>query len=156
MSESKMVTRGVAIALGIVSIVLTAVLGVVIAYYEMTINDRDQIINLTKSIIWVDNQTISQQQDTWTNWTFRADYAGYVSVQVYNSTILNPSAKVVYNYNGINYDQQEQGMTMAFPVMPSNIEISVGNGPHVTIYDPKTKLPVVPIVNETVTIAYHY
>lgn len=149
-------TRGVAIALGIVCIVLIVVLGVVIVYYEMKINDKDQIINLTKSIVWVNNQTISQPQDTWTNWTFRANYAGYVSVQVYNSTTLNPSAKVVYNYNGINYDQQEQGITMAFPIMPSNIEISVGNGPHVTIYDPKTRLPIVPIVNETVTITYHY
>jgi hypothetical protein len=152
----KMISRNVAIALGIICIILSAGLGAVMVYYTMIINDRDQIVNLTKSTVWVDNQTISQLQDSWTNWTFRADYAGYVSFQVYNSTGLNPSAEVVYSYLGINYDQQEFGMTEVFPVMPSNVEIRVGNGPHVTIYDAKTGLPIVLTVNQTITITYHY
>jgi hypothetical protein len=152
----KMVRRSVAIALGIVCIVLIAGLGGAMVYYTMTINDKNQIVNLTKSTVWVDNQNISQPQDSWTNWTFKAEYAGYVSVQVYYSTILNPSAEVVYSYQGINYDQQKEGTTEAFPIMPSNIEIRVGNGPHVTLYDAKTGLRIILTVNETVTITYYY
>jgi hypothetical protein len=151
----KMVRRSVAVALGIICVILIAGLGLVISYNTMAINDRDEIVKLTKSTVWVDNQTVIQPQDSWTNWTFKADYAGYISVQVYNSTVF-PSAKVVYSYQGINYDEQKEGATEAFPVMPSNIEIRVGNAPHITFYDAKTGLPIVLTVNETVTITYYY
>ena len=105
MSEKKMVSRNVAVALGIICIVLAACLagtGVLmnakITNLQNQVNDLNNTLSLAKSTVWVNNQTISQPQDSWSNWTFRADYAGYVLVQVYNSTILNPLAEVVYNY----------------------------------------------------------
>jgi predicted PurR-regulated permease PerM len=181
MSETKpkkMVRRSVAIALGIICIVLVAGLGVVLfmgysptfgssvtslqsqlndlnATYnkylsthghndsdynslstqntnlQNQVNDLNNTLNLAKSTVAVNNQTISQPQDSWFNWTFKAQYAGYLLVQVYNSTILNPLAELVYSYHGINYDQQTEVGTIegaAFPIMPSYIEVRVGNG----------------------------
>jgi len=156
MSEKKMVSRNVAFALETICIVLVASLGAAMVYYTMEINYRDQIVNLTKFNVWVNNQTISQPQDSWTNWTFKADYAGYISVQVYNSTIINPSSEVIYRYQGVNYDQQKEGTTEAFPVMPSNIEISVGNGPHIMFLNATTGDLTPAAVNETVEITYYY
>jgi hypothetical protein len=166
MSERKVASRRMFIALEIVCIILLACLVGATSLYSLQINDKDNtitslqsqmnnltnIVSLANSTVWVNNQTISQPQDSWSNWTFKADYAGYVSVQVYDSTILNPSAEVVYSYQGINYDQQKEGTTEAFPVMPTSIEIRVGNGPHVTIYPANG----VPPVTETVTITYYY
>jgi hypothetical protein len=164
MNDRKVARRRVFIGLEIACIILIACLvGAAFALYSLQIKDKDNTIanltdtvNLTKSMIWVDNQTISQPEDSWTNWTIKADYAGYISVQVYNSTILNPATEVVYSYKGINYDQQEEGLTEAFPVMPSNIKISVGNGPHITFHNATTGFPIVLTVNETVTITYYY
>lgn len=173
MSETKVVGRRVSIALEKICIILLACLVGAISLHQSQITDKDNTItnlqnqvndlnntlNLAKSTVWVNNQTITQPQDSWSNWTFNADYAGYVLVQVYNSTITNPLAEVVYSYHGISYDQQTKVGTIegaAFPIMPSDIEIRVGNGPHVTIYDVETGLPVVLIVNETVSITYYY
>ena len=47
----KMVTRNVAIAIGIVCVVLGASLGSAIVYYIMTITEGNQIVNLTKSTV---------------------------------------------------------------------------------------------------------
>jgi len=151
-----MVSRNVVIALGIICILLIAGLGSAMVYYTIKINDRDQIISLTKSTVWVDNQTISQPQDSWTNWGFIADYAGFISVQVYNSTVLNPSAEVAYSYQGANYTQKLEGTTEVFPVMPSPLEISVGNVPHITMLNATAGGPTSVAVNETVTITYYY
>lgn len=166
MSEKKVVSRRMFIAFEIVCIILLACLVGATSLYSLQISDKDNTItslqsqvndlnntlNLSKSTVWVNNQTISPPQDSWWNWTFRADYAGYVSVQVYNSTITNPLAEVVYSYHGINYDNQTYVGTSegaAFPIMPTNIEIRIGNGPHVV-------LPIPMTVNETVTITYYY
>jgi hypothetical protein len=164
MNEKKVVRRRVLIGLEIVCIVLIACLvGAGFALYSLQMRDKDNTItnltntvNLAKSSVWVYNQTISQSEDSWTNWTIRANYAGYISVHFYRSNIFNPSAKVVYSYHGINYNQTLEGTTEVFPVMPTNIEISVGNGPHATFYPiGNWTLPIV-IVNETVTITYYY
>jgi hypothetical protein len=152
----KMVTRNVAIAIGIICIVLGAGLGSAMVYYTIKINDRDQIVNLTKSTLWVNNQTITQPEGSTTNWTFKADYAGYISVQVNNSTVP-PLTEVVYNYQGVNYDQSVEGTTEAFPVMPSNIEIKVGNAPiDVGIINLTNGLPILFAENFTVSITYYY
>jgi hypothetical protein len=173
----KMVSRSVAIALGIVCILLIAGLGGAMAYYVSThghtdsdydsLNSQntnlDNIVKLANSTVWVNNQTISQPQDSWYNWTFTADYAGYASVQVHNSTILNPLAEAVYSYHGVNYDQQMgvgtiEGSAIVFsayfPIMPSTIVIRVGNGPHVPMFNASG--PTLIIVTETVTITYYY
>jgi len=156
MSEKKMISRNVAIALGIICMVLIAGVASATAYYAMTINDRDQIISLTKSTVWVSNKTITQSEGDTTNWFFNADYAGYVSVQVYNSTVP-PQTEVVYNYQGVNYDQTLDGTTVAFPVMPSNVEIEVGNAPiDIVIYNITTGLQILFAEKFTVTIIYNY
>jgi hypothetical protein len=145
----KVVTRNVAVALGIICIVLVAALGSIIAYYTITINDRDQIVNLTKSAVWVDNRTILNQPVlSPINWTFRADYAGYISVQVYNST-GEASATVIYSYQGINYNQYLLGPTEVFPAMPSSIEIIVANAPGGMVTGRELE-------NYTITITYYY
>jgi hypothetical protein len=146
----KMVSRNVAAALGIICIVLVAGLGSAIVYYTMTINDRDQIVNLTRSKVWVNNQTISQPELSTTNWTFKADYAGYISVQVYNSTAI-PAADVIYSYQGLYYNQILEGPTEVFPVMPTTIEIRVANGNGLNIPDAEIILE-----NYTITITYYY
>jgi hypothetical protein len=163
MSEKKVVSRRLFIGFEIACIILVACLVGATSLYrwqitslQSQVNDLNNTLNLRKPTVWVNNQIISQPQDSWFNWTFRADYAGYVSVQVYNSTILNPSAEVVYSYHGINYDQQKEGATEVFPAMPSNIEIRVGNGQQMVPFDAKTGLPIVLTVNETVTITYYY
>jgi hypothetical protein len=147
----KVITRNVAVALGIICIVLVAGLGSAIVYYTMTINGRDQIVNLTKSTVWVDNQTIfNEPVGQTTDWAFNADYAGYISVQVYNST-AEPSANVIYSYQGINYNQILSGTTEVFPVMPTSIEIHVGNGPSDNLFVPGGL-----VENYTITITYYY
>jgi len=172
MSEKKVVSRRVFIALEIACIILLACLVGATSLYQSQINDKDNTItnlqnqvndlnntlNLAKSTVWVNNQTISQPQNSWSNWTFRADYAGYVSVQVHNSTILNPLADVVYSYHDINYDQQTKVGTIegvAFPIMPSSIEIRVGNSPSIVIYN-ASGVPILVTVTETVAITYYY
>lgn len=142
----KMVSRKVAVALGIVCIVLVAGLGSAIMYYTITINDRDQIINLTKFTDWLNISEPILSTST-PNWTFTADYAGYISVQVYNS-IGEVSANVVYSYQGINYDQQLEGTTEVFPVMPSNIEITVSDN-YYNLYVPSPAY-------YTIIILYYY
>jgi len=110
----KMVRRSVAVALGIVCILLIAL----IAYFTVTgisaqnsynnlqnqnkqlqnqVNNLTGILNLIKSTVWVDNQTITEiPQDSTTNWTCKADYLGYISVQVYSGTTV-PAAEVAYS-----------------------------------------------------------
>jgi len=168
MSEKKVVSRRLFIGFEIVCIILAACLVGATSLYRWQIDDKDNtiaslqsqmnnltnIVSLANSTVWVKNQIISQLQDSWHNWTFTADYAGYVSVQVYNSTILNPLAEVAYSYQGIHYDQQTEGTTETFPVMPSSIEISVGNGPHAPFFNASG--PTLITVTETVTITYYY
>jgi hypothetical protein len=83
------------------------------------------------------------------NWTFRADYVGYISVQVYDST-GEASANVVYSYQGNDYNQILTGPTEVFPVMPSNVEIIVYNGPGALMATGRE------LENYTITITYYY
>jgi len=206
MSEKKVVGRTVAIALGIICILLIAGLGGAMAYYTMIINDKNttydsyvsnhthtnseydnyvgnhshtdseynsyvnthhhtdseydslqnqandlnRIINLEKSTVWVDDQTISQPASSYTYWksAFSASYAGYVSVYVQTSTTDKTYVRVIYSAYSVNFDQQigvGTGGTVVFPLLPcSSIEIRVGN----------TNL--INGATETVTITYYY
>ena len=113
-------------------------------------NDLNHIINLEKSTVWVDDQTISQPASSYTHWTptFSASYAGYVSVWVQTSTTTNTYVRVIYTAYGVNFDQQigvGTGGTVVFPLLPClSIEIRVGNS---NLFSGAT---------ETVTITYHY
>jgi hypothetical protein len=188
----KMVSRSVAIALGIVCVLLIAGLGGTIAYYTMTINNKDSTyndyvsshshtdfdynslstqntnlqnqntnlqnqvndltstLNLGKSTVWVNDETVSQGADTYTYWTFSANYAGYVGITLSSSTSSSTHANVVYSAlgNRVSFDHDTPigpGGTAYFPVLPSsNITCEVGNG------------NLIGGATETVTIIYYY
>jgi len=140
MSEKKVVGRNVAIALGIICVILAVGLVVAIANYN-------SIINLKKSTVWIDRQTVSQPAGSYTYWRFYAPYAGYVSVRVHSSTTDNTYVRVIWSSHGVNYDHSiTVGVsgTAVFPVLPGSIEIRVGN---LNLFSGAT---------ETVTITYHY
>jgi chaperonin cofactor prefoldin len=119
-----------------------------IASLQSQISNLTDIVNLAKSTIWVDSQTISQPASSYTYWTVSASYAGYVSVWVQTSTTTNTYVRVIYTAYGVNYDNQigvGASGTAVFPLLPcSSIEIRVGN----------TNL--ISGATETVTITYHY
>jgi hypothetical protein len=96
------------------------------------INEFNAIGNLTVSTVWVNNQTVSQQAGSYTTWSESADYAGYVSIQVFSSTAANTYSNVTYSSHGVNYNTQINvgaNGTAFFPVLPSsNIIVAVGNG----------------------------
>jgi len=211
MSEKKMVRRSVAIALGIICIILVTALGAVtyMGYSPTTTNsvtslqnqinqlqdtynnyvashhhidseydslqstynsyvsthrhsdseydalqnqvsDLTNTLNLGKSTVWVNDQTISQPASSYTYWTpaFSASYAGYVSVWVQSSSVAGTHVKAIYSSHGVSFNQEivvNAGDTAVFPILPSSdIQIEVGNG------------NLINGATETVTITYHY
>jgi cell division protein FtsL len=180
--EKKVVSRNVAIALGIIVIILAVGLVGAIANYTSIISGKDNTIatqnseiadknstitslnsqisslsdtvNLAKSTIWVNALNISQSAGSYTNWTFSANYSGYVSVYVRSSTTSNTYVEVIWSYAIpycyclILYDNKipvgTSGGVYFFPVLPAGIEIIVGN---TNLSNGAT---------ETVTITYYY
>ena len=189
MSETKpkkMVSRSVAIALGIACIMLIAGLGVTIGYYTMAINDKEQTItslnntvSLEKYAVWVDNQTISQTAGNYTSWTFIASVAGYVSVWVLSSTTNSTYVRVIYNAfvpvvdleNGVyhyqtaayyyQYDNQvnvpSQMTSNIFYFLPSQMTFSPLSAIRPTNVEIRVgNTNLVGNATETVTITYYY
>ena len=115
---------------------------------ENQVDNLNDIVNLAKSVTWVDDETISQPASSYTYWTTSASYAGYVSVWVHTSTTTNTYVRVIYSSHGVNYDHQigvGTGGTAVFPILPaSGIQIRVGNS---NLFTGAT---------ETVTITYYY
>jgi hypothetical protein len=165
MSEKKVVGRNVAIALGIICIVLAVSLVGVIADYTLIIggkdntiaslnsqvNDLTDIVNLAKSTIWVNAQTVSQGASSYTVWTFSINYSGYVSVLLLDfapTRTDNAGIEVIYSSHGVDYYNHLTigvGATGVFPVLPtSNLKVKVGNGYWLNG------------ASETVTITYYY
>jgi hypothetical protein len=166
-NEKKMVSRNVGIALGIISIVLAAGLVGAIANYTSIVNwkdgtisslnsqvsDLNNVLYLGNSTVWVDHQMVSQSSSNYTSWNFHALYAGIIVVH-YTSSTLNTYVQVIYYYQmplhpdySINYNQQigeGYGGVATFPIVPSNIEIRVGN------------TNTVDNATETVTVTYYY
>jgi len=147
MKPMKMVRRSVALALGIICIVLIAGLGSAMVYYTITVNDLTDIANLNKSTLWVNDTTVTQPASNYTSWFFVPKYAGYVSVHVL-STTSNTYVRLIYPSYGLNYDSQISVSTYEvsdFPVLPTPyLEIRVGNTNSVGN------------ATETVTITYYY
>lgn len=189
--ERKVVGRTVAIALGIICIVLVVGLVGAIADYTLAINDKNDTIsslnsqiadkdsqisdlnsqvsnlqnvtsylakipNLEESTIWVNNQTISQHAGDFTSWGFTANYAGYISVSIKNSSSPTTYIRVMYSSHGVDYDSNPActsigtNGTRVSPVLPaSSITILIGS-----------KIPPGGTGNSTVTttlsITYHY
>ena len=143
MSEKKMVSRNVAIALGIICITQVAglaALSVAISGKANAINslnsqvsDLNSALNLGNVTDWVENQIVSQPSGSYSSWTFSAHYPGYVSVWVFSDT-NNTYVRVIYTcayVPTLHYDKQINvgtSDTVEFPVLPSfSIEIRVGN-----------------------------
>lgn len=155
MSEKKVVSRTVAIMLGIVCIILVVGLIAVVANYASIINQKDttianlnDIVNIAKSTPWINSQTVSQPAVSYTSWSFSANYTGYVSVNILSSSTINTYAEVIYSSHSVNYDNRivvGSSGTAIFPILPSSkIEIRVGN----------TNLTTG--ATETVVITYYY
>jgi hypothetical protein len=149
MSEKKMVRRNVAVALGIICVILIAALGVAMSeafYSSSRVADLTNTLNLGKTEVWVMEKNYYQLPSNYTDWTFSINVSGYVLVSlvtlgnVYVRVIYNASVPVgivdgtlfdygtFYNYQ---YDSQitvSGRGTAVFPVLPSsNIEIRIGN-----------------------------
>jgi len=145
MSEKKVVDRKVAIALGIICVVLAVGLVGVVAYYtsiisglnsqvsqlQSQVSELRAIVNLEKSETWVSQQTVSQPAGYYVYWIFSASYAGYIVVTVHSSTTSNTYVRVIWSSHGVDYDNTVNvgaGGTAVFPVLPcSRVEIRVGN-----------------------------
>ena len=169
--SKKVVSRNFAIALVIVCIILAVgLLGVILQISSLNskVSDLTDTINLGKSAILVNSQTVSQTADNYTSWVFNYEfpneigylfsvpkpsnwsikYAGIVSVDVYSST-NETYVRATYDTSATTtYDNQTDVSTRGeafFPVLPtSDIEIRVGN---TNTNENAT---------ETVTITYYY
>ena len=157
MGEKRMVSKNVAIALGIICIVLIAVSVVEIAYYTSIVDDKvntiyslntqisqlnsnitslqnmvgnmTDILNLQESTVWVSGETIDLMKTI--PYQENASYAGYIVAQVSSSQSNETVVITRYSSNGLNYDNRVNvgsGGTAIFPVLPSsNIQIIFGN-----------------------------
>jgi hypothetical protein len=125
----KMVRRNVALALGIICIILVVgllgtILGAILQISSLNskVSDLTDIANLDKLTV-VNDTTVTQTANNYTSWFFAPEYAGYVLVDVL-STTPNTYVRLLYNYNGtVNYDNQiSVGVsgTADFPVLPSS------------------------------------
>jgi cell division protein FtsL len=166
-SEKKVVSRTVAIGLGIVCIILlVGLVGAFLVHSSMIDNknnkisdlnqqltslslqvaDLTSITNLTKSTVWLNFKNASIQAGYENVWNFISTHAGYISVQIFSLTADNIYVRVNYDSHGVNYDNQinvGMGGTAVFPVLPASIQISVGN-------------PGMTSATTTVTIIYYY
>ncbi|HML01771.1 MAG TPA: hypothetical protein VK487_00190 [Candidatus Bathyarchaeia archaeon] len=127
--EKKVVGRTIAIALGIICLVLVIGLVGAIADYTSMVSSRDNTISSQNSHIATNNNTISslnsqvlnlteivnvQQNEGWfayedvtqpanssTNLTFLANYTGYVAVWIAQLSTPNTYVRVIYSANTI-------------------------------------------------------
>lgn len=168
----KMVSRNVAVALGMICVVLIAGLGGAFVYYflnhvhtnseydalENQLNDLQnkvgnftEILDLGKQETWVDSQDISQSANNFTQLGggFSPTYAGYISVDVHSSSSTTYT-RVIYWLVDHYFDQTNivgyYGIAY-FPVLPHRIvAILVGNTGNATVSP----------YSETVTVTYYY
>lgn len=184
MSEKKVVSRTVAIALGIIIIVFAVSLAGAIAYYTSIIGGKDStiasyssqvnsltnIVNLKNSSIWLNNQTIGQPAGSYTSWTFSASYAGYVAVGVQQIFVQNSNfnwlyAQVIYSYsqqgyqftynNTISLDRFYHGIAV-FPILASPQFQAISIQIRVGNYNNQIQINPPSTAYEAVTITYYY
>jgi uncharacterized coiled-coil protein SlyX len=126
---------------------LTSQLNSLTSQYNDALSSYNDIITLGTSVPLADNAPITQDANSSTViWSNVLQYAGYVTVQL-QSTSNTTYTQLMYISNGVNFDQNitlgESG-TAAFPVLPGEILLSVGN------------TEPVDQVNATVTALYVY
>jgi hypothetical protein len=176
MSEKKMVSRNVAIVLGIICVLLVAI----IAYFSIIgisaqnsynnlqnqnkqlqanntnlqneINNLTDALNLQESTVWVDGGTVNIMNSPPT-YEENASFAGYVAFQVSTQNNVSAEVEVSYFSHGVNYANSivvGSSGTAVFPVLPSSsisIYIFQGGGSIYYLTGP---------LYATVTITYYY
>lgn len=173
--ERKVVGRTMAIVLGIICIVLAVSLVGAVMNYTSVIRGKDDfiegeesdianksaqisqlnyqvdnltgIINLSKSKVWVNHETITHEAGYLTYWTFSASYAGYVSVRIDDDNTTSTYVRTIYSAYGVKYNNQIDVVATGkalFPILPSSgIEVRIGNNLLIG-------------ATENVTITYYY
>jgi hypothetical protein len=140
MKPKKVVSRYVAIGLGVLCIILFFTLVGILNYYaepnsriaslQSQIDSLNRIIELQEFMVWENATTISQPAGYNTGMNFTANYAGYVVVNLLYSTTSNTTVGLMYTYGeGTYYDVMNVGSygTVWFPVLPATISVMVGN-----------------------------
>ena len=110
----------------------------------------NNIVNLSDSHVVEWDTTVEQGNEAYSYFYLSAlSYAGYVSVHVRYSTVIDTWVSINYTAYGINYNQEitvSAGSSAVFPVLPSNnYTIGVGND-----------LVIGNGASETVDITYYY
>jgi hypothetical protein len=128
-----MVSRSIAITLGLVCIVLIALMAYFTVNLQNQVNNLTEIVNLEKSTVWVDGGTVditplpSYEGKGPPAYEEKASFAGYVSVQV--SSQYNVVVEVSYLCQGVSYYNSiivSKSGTTTFPVLPpSNISFNI-------------------------------
>ncbi|MEB3691193.1 MAG: phage scaffolding protein [Caldisphaeraceae archaeon] len=101
-----------------------------ISTYKGQVSQLESIVNLNLKENLVDHKTVNEQASSYAQWTFNANYAGYIVVTVQSSTTTKTYAEVIYNSYGTSFDEKVpigSSGSAVFPVLPGNIEIRVGN-----------------------------
>jgi hypothetical protein len=162
----KMVSRSVAIALGIICIILAVSLVGAFAYYMPTINDKDNTISslksqftnlqhiadLNKYLVIANNYTIIEELHGSWYLQFNTQYSGYVSVTIYNSTNNPTNVEVDYTYLEEYHNSPVElstNGTAIFPVVASPT-IPCSASVFINFYPP------IAFNFATVTIIYYY
>ena len=120
-------SRTVTIRLGIAcALLLVGLVGAILVYSSMIDNknnkisdlsqqvtslssqvtDLTSIANLTESTIWVNFKNVIISAGYETGWNVIANYAGYVSVQIFSSTKENIYVRVTYSSHGVDHEDQ--------------------------------------------------
>jgi hypothetical protein len=150
-NPKKMVSRNVAIALGLICIALIGSLAYFAVTEQNTINslqsqvkDLNDIVDLSNSSVWVENYTVSVTggQMNAPLILYIADYAGYLLVgasSTNNDTRLSVSYSLplpktgTYFYNEVvNVSTYQQWN--AFPILPTNNTNWIGGDTGVDVY----------------------
>lgn len=170
-SEKRIRSRSIVLAVVLVCVVLIVPLSVSlmnnsglnteIKYLQNQIHVLTQdkqgyqnIVNLALSSTIVSGQKVTQTANNYSNFSFLAEYAGYVYVQIDNSTTTNNYVEVIYmSHNlsspySVSFNQKlpiNGNGSASFPVLPSsNVEVRIGN------------TNPVDGVTQTITINYYY
>jgi hypothetical protein len=148
MSEKRVVSRNIAIGIGVLCIILLVGIVGVALHYASVLSDKDSqiaglqdqvtfdnstigrltaIVNLTNSTVWVNDESINQpagnSSETYTSWSYAVSYAGYIVVDILSSSNPNTYVELKYSWNGVNYDSTVNvgsGGSAWFPVLPAN------------------------------------
>jgi hypothetical protein len=106
--------------------------------YNALKDDRDyyyDVANLNWYHVYNDRATVYHAAGYYYSWYdftgVVTEYAGYLVVQVYTSTVASTYIRVIYSAYGVNFDWTFNvggAGTATFPILPSdNLEVRVGN-----------------------------